>query len=90
MSTQTSIGQSGSGKSKTIQALVEEFEVNFVEINDAQLTKEGTSGNSLSKALSPLSVKTQSPTLCFVEEFDKLFISGKFNDSEARESTTEV
>lgn len=83
-------GPSGSGKSATIQALAVEHELNFIEINAAQLTKEGTSGNSLSKALSPLAAKAQVPTLCFVDEFDKLFISGNSNDSEAHESTTGV
>lgn len=83
-------GPSGSGKSATIQALAEEFDLGFIEINGAQLTKEGTSGNSLSKALSPLSGKAQLPTICFVDEFDKLFISGNSNDSCAHESTTGV
>lgn len=29
-------------------------ELNFLEVNAAQITKEGISGNSLSKILSPL------------------------------------
>lgn len=47
-------GPSGSGKSFTIKTLAEKNDLGFLEINAAQLTKEGTSGNSLSKALSPL------------------------------------
>jgi len=61
-----------------------------LEINAAQLTKEGTSGNSLSKALTPLLQYGNKPTVVFVDEFDKLFISGNSNDSCAHESTTGV
>ena len=46
----------------------------FMEINGAQLTKEGTSGNSLSKALTPLLEMSEKLVICFVDEFDKLFI----------------
>lgn len=83
-------GQSGSGKSFTIKNLAQQHELGFLEINAAQLTKEGTSGNSLSKALSPLLQFTNRPTIVFVDEFDKLFISGNSNDSAAHESTTGV
>lgn len=83
-------GPSGSGKSATVKAQAEKHELNFIEINAAQLTKEGTSGNSLSKALSPLGQSGGRPTICFVDEFDKLFISGNTNDSIAHESTTGV
>jgi len=83
-------GESGSGKSYTIQCLTEEYELGYLEINAAQLTKEGTSGNSLSKALSPLLQYGGKPTIVFVDEFDKLFISGNSNDSCAHESTTGV
>ena len=64
--------------------------MNFIEINAAQLTKEGTSGNSLSKALSPLQNIQGKLTVVFVDEFDKLFISGNSNDSQAHESTVGV
>lgn len=47
-------GPSGAGKSATVQFLAESNDLEFLEINAAQLTKEGTAGNSLSKALSPL------------------------------------
>jgi len=83
-------GPSGSGKSFTIKNLAQENELGFLEINAAQLTKEGTSGNSLSKALSPLSQLGSKPCIVFVDEFDKLFISGNSNDSAAHESTTGV
>ena len=83
-------GSSGSGKSYTIANLAAKFKLGFLEINAAQLTKEGTSGNSLSKALSPLMQLGSKPTIVFVDEFDKLFISGNSNDSLAHESTTGV
>jgi ATP-dependent protease Clp ATPase subunit len=83
-------GESGSGKTFTINSLAVKYKTNFIEVNAAQLTKEGTSGNSLSKALSPLSNSTNVLTIVFVDEFDKLFISGNSNDSCAHESTTGV
>jgi ATP-dependent protease Clp ATPase subunit len=83
-------GPSGSGKSVTIKHMAEKQELGFLEINAAQLTKEGTSGNSLSKALSPLIQFGGKPTIVFVDEFDKLFISGNSNSSCAHETTTGV
>lgn len=83
-------GASGTGKSFTITALAEQEDLGFLEINAAQLTKEGTSGNSLSKALAPLLQMGSKPCVVFVDEFDKLFISGNSNDSCAHESTTGV
>lgn len=83
-------GPSGSGKSLTIASLCQALEVSYIEINAAQLTKEGTSGNSLSKALSPLARSGNKPTICFVDEFDKLFISGNSNSELAHESTNGV
>ena len=83
-------GPSGQGKSYTVKLLTEIHDLNFIEINAAQLTKEGTSGNSLSKALSPLLQTQGRPTICFVDEFDKLFISGNSNCSLAHESTNGV
>lgn len=83
-------GGSGSGKSLTIKSLTEEYDLGFLEVNAAQLTKEGTSGNSLSKALAPLLQLGSKPCIVFVDEFDKLFISGNSNDSCAHESTTGV
>lgn len=83
-------GPSGSGKTHTIEHLAEEFDLDMFEINAAQLTKEGTSGNSLSKALTPLINKGGRPVICLVDEFDKLFISGNSNDSLAHETTNGV
>lgn len=83
-------GPSGNGKSFTVAKLADMFDVNFLEINAAQLTKEGTSGNSLSKALSPLMQYSNKPTVVFVDEFDKLFISGNTNGEYAHEITNGV
>ena len=83
-------GPSGSGKSFTIQTLCEAQEVGFLEINAAQLTAEGTSGNSLSKALAPAANFGGKPSVVFVDEFDKLFISGNSNSQCATQSRTEV
>lgn len=83
-------GSSGSGKSFTIKNMTSQHDLGFLEINAAQLTKEGTSGNSLSKALAPLLQLGSKPCIVFVDEFDKLFISGNSNNSCAHESTTGV
>lgn len=56
---------SGSGKTFTINSLAAKYKMNYVEVNAAQLTKEGTSGNSLSKALTPL-LNTQKTTNCSI------------------------
>lgn len=83
-------GPSGSGKSFMIINLCQSLDLPFIEINAAQLTKEGTSGNSVSKVLSPLSRSAGKPFICFVDEFDKLFISGNSNSDLAHESTNGV
>lgn len=83
-------GPSGSGKSFTIAKEADKHGLGFLDINAAQLTKEGTSGNSLSKALSPLAQMQQQPTVVFVDEFDKLFISGNSNGDLAHETTNGV
>lgn len=83
-------GESGSGKSFTIMSLCQSLDIPFMEINAAQLTKEGTSGNSVSKVLSPLARTGGKPYVCFVDEFDKLFISGNSNSDLAHESTNGV
>ncbi len=83
-------GSSGSGKSHTIQGLCEDHDIGYIEVNAAQLTKEGTSGNSLSKALAPLANMQGMPSICFVDEFDKLFISGNSNTDTAHETTNGV
>ena len=83
-------GPSGSGKTLAIDTLCKKLAIQYVEINAAQLTKEGTSGNSLSKALAPLGNIGDKPVICFVDEFDKLFISGNSNSMLAHESTNGV
>lgn len=83
-------GPSGSGKSHVIDFLAEELDLDVIQVNAAGLTKEGTSGNSLSKALSPLAQKGSRPVICFVDEFDKLFISGNTNSDLAHETTNGV
>lgn len=69
------VGPSGSGKSHLAQKLAEESGCHFIQINAAQLTKEGSAGNSLSKVLMGLKGVDHKLTLCLVDEFDKLFIS---------------
>lgn len=83
-------GESGNSKSFIIKTLCERNELNFIEVNAAQLTKEGTSGNSLSKALTPLLNAGNRPTVVFADEFDKLFISGNSNSDLAHETTNGV
>jgi ATP-dependent protease Clp ATPase subunit len=83
-------GPSGCGKSHIINEVAKEADINYFEINAAQLTKEGTSGNSLSKALTPLVHNGAQLTICFVDEFDKLFISGNSNGDLAHETTNGV
>lgn len=83
-------GASGTGKSFIVRSLAENLELSFLDMNAAALTKEGVSGNSLSKALTPLANNQDKPTVIFVDEFDKLFIAGNSNDQKAHESTTGV
>lgn len=83
-------GPSGSGKTHIISNLCNQFDVDYIDVNAAQLTKEGTAGNSLSKALTPLLNGSGNPVVCFVDEFDKLFISGNYNSELAHEVSTGV
>lgn len=83
-------GPSGSGKSHLASYVAEQNNLHLVEVNAAQLTKEGVSGNSLTKALAPLSQCGNRLTIIFVDEFDKLFITGNNNSELAHESTTAV
>jgi ATP-dependent protease Clp ATPase subunit len=83
-------GGSGTGKTHAIETLCEELEITMFDVNAAQLTKEGTSGNSLSKALTPLKGNDGRPVVCFVDEFDKLFVSGNTNSELAHEVTNGV
>lgn len=83
-------GPSGSGKTFTINNLAKQNDLGFIQVNAAGLTKEGTSGNSLSKALSPLIQVGTKPIIVFVDEFDKLFIAGNSNSDIAHETTVGV
>lgn len=83
-------GSSGSGKTHTISTICKFMKMGFLEVNGAQLTKEGTSGNSLSKALTPLLQLGDKPTIVFCDEMDKLFISGNTNSQLAHETTNGV
>ena len=83
-------GESGSGKSYIIKSLAKSKGFNFLEINTAQITKEGTSGNSLSKALAPIVNYKNKLTIVFCDEFDKLFLSDNTNDSMANAATIGV
>tara|TARA_Y100001963_G_C6792407_1_gene456383 strand:+ start:7205 stop:8053 length:849 start_codon:yes stop_codon:yes gene_type:complete len=86
----TLTGGSGSGKSLLVETLANNHKIGYFRINAAALTKEGTSGNSLSKALTPLLQFGGKPVICFVDEFDKLFISGNSNSQLAHETTNGV
>lgn len=70
-------GPSGSGKTFNIQRLARAHRIPFIEINGAQLTKEGLAGNSFSKALTPLATKGDELNIVFVDEIDKLFITAE-------------
>lgn len=83
-------GASGTGKTHTIQKLAEEWDMPFIEINAATLTKEGTAGSSLTKAMVPLAAYQNTPSICFVDEFDKLFLAGNSNSDTAHEITVGV
>jgi ATP-dependent protease Clp ATPase subunit len=68
-------GSSGTGKTFIVKSLCEEKKIVFFEINAAQITKEGMSGNSLSKCLTGLKQFQDSPVIIFVDEWDKLYLS---------------
>ena len=65
-------GDSGSGKSFLAKMIAETMKIPFISVNAASLTAEGLSGNSLSKALTPLRECWNEPNIIFVDEFDKL------------------
>lgn len=70
-------GVSGSGKTYLAETITREFGMPFLEINGAQLTNEGMSGNSLSKALVPLKNLGNGLNVVFIDEIDKLFVNGE-------------
>lgn len=82
-------GQSGSGKTYVIQNLAKALRIPFIEVNAAQLTNEGLSGNSLSKALVPLGNFGDALNIVFFDEIDKLFLGGE-DGSGGRETTIRV
>jgi replication-associated recombination protein RarA len=61
-------GPSGNGKTETIQYLSQKYELSMVELNAAGLTKEGLSGNSVSKALAPLKSFQNRLVIAFVDK----------------------
>ena len=67
-------GDSGAGKTYLIESMCRKHNLNFLKVNASALTVEGTSGNSVSKALSPLMNNNGNPTVVFLDEFDKLFV----------------
>lgn len=66
-------GKSGTGKSFILEQLARKQGLSFLNINAAQLTREGISGNSLSKALDGLRKLQGKPVMVLFDEFDKLF-----------------
>lgn len=83
-------GGSGTGKSFIIETLCKQKDLKCLEINAAQITKEGTAGNSISKALGPLKNMNGKNVIVFVDEFDKLFVSNNSNSSITNEITVGV
>lgn len=68
-------GATGSGKTHTITKLADEFGINIINVNSAQLTSEGIAGNSISKALTGLADYQNTPVIVFFDEFDKAIAS---------------
>ncbi len=68
-------GTSGSGKSYTIQTMCAKYDMNFLEVDSASITKNGCSGQSLERVFAPLRDYPDKPTVIFMDEIDKLFIS---------------
>lgn len=83
-------GPSGNGKTRTVNHLVQKYKLPLLEINGAQLTKEGMSGNSLSKALSGLKNFQNDLSVVFVDEFDKLYITSNGDTDDVHEATRGV
>lgn len=69
------VGATGSGKTHLIETYCEEYDLKLITVNAATLTKEGISGASLSRVLAPLRELQGQPVVCFVDEFDKPFLS---------------
>lgn len=73
-------GATGSGKTYSIKAYCAQYKLPVVPINCAQLTTEGMSGNSISRAFRPLTNYINKPCVIFLDEFDKLLV-GEGNKS---------
>lgn len=73
-------GATGTGKSQIISNIAKSMNLHYFKINASSLTKEGVSGNSLSKAMGPLREAQGNMSICFVDEFDKLFIKDSSTD----------
>lgn len=80
-------GSSGSGKTYITETLCKQLDLQVISVNAASLTKEGVSGSSLSRMLTPLLNNAHNPVVCIVDEFDKLFNAGK---EDRHDSTTSV
>ena len=83
-------GPSGNGKTETIEYFKSKYNLPVVELNAAGLTKEGMSGNSISKALSPLKNYQNQACIAFIDEFDKLYLSSDGSSDSIHEATRGV
>ncbi len=83
----TLTGTTGSSKTYTMWALCEAMDIPIVEINCAQITDEGVTGNSISKELAK--ARSYEGGLCVIwfDEFDKLFLPRI--DTDERPSSTQ-
>jgi len=73
------VGSTGSGKTHMISEYCKQADLKMIAVNAATLTKEGISGASLSRVLAPLRELQGQPVVCFVDEFDKQFLSDSSN-----------
>lgn len=78
-------GGSGTGKTFIVSQLSKAVNISLLNVNASQITKEGISGNSLSKVLRPIAGYKGRPCICFIDEFDKLFITGNGNQKTQQE-----
>lgn len=83
-------GPSGNGKTAVVNYFCTKYKLNFLEINGAGLTKEGMSGNSVSKALSGMNTNQHVPTVVFVDEWDKMYITSDGTCDNIHEATRGV
>jgi len=81
-------GPSGSGKTFFIKKILKEMGIDSIDVNTAQLTKEGYAGNSLSKVLTALGDENAGrPRVVIFDEMDKLFLSDNTMEAHANEIT---